>query len=207
MAQKKFYVVWQGVKPGIYASWEECKAQVSGFENARYKSFSTPGEAEKAYSENPWKHLNAKKGKPAVASASTEKIIQESLAVDAACSGNPGRMEYRGVYVADGVELFHVGPMEDGTNNIGEFLAIVHALAMLKKSGKKIPVYSDSVNAIKWIDRKKCNTKLERSERNKPVFELIERAEKWLRTNTYDNPILKWETKQWGEIPADFGRK
>jgi len=127
--------------------------------------------------------------------------------VDAACSGNPGRMEYRGVYVADGVELFHVGPLEDATNNIGEFLAIVHALAMLKKSGKKIPVYSDSVNAIKWIDRKKCNTKLERSERNMPVFELIERAEKWLRTNTYDNPILKWETKQWGEIPADFGRK
>jgi len=116
-------------------------------------------------------------------------------------------MEYRGVYVADGVELFHVGPLEDATNNIGEFLAIVHALAMLKKSGKKIPVYSDSVNAIKWIDRKKCNTKLERSERNMPVFELIERAEKWLRTNTYDNPILKWETKQWGEIPADFGRK
>lgn len=207
MAQKKFYVVWQGVKPGIYASWDECKAQVSGFENARYKSFSSLGEAEKAYSENPWKHLNAKKGKPAVASASTGKIIQESLAVDAACSGNPGRMEYRGVYVADGVELFHVGPLEDATNNIGEFLAIVHALAMLKKSGKKIPVYSDSVNAIKWIDRKKCNTKLERSERNMPVFELIERAEKWLRTNTYDNPILKWETKQWGEIPADFGRK
>ena len=42
--------------------------------------------------------------------------IKESIAVDAACSGNPGKMEYRGVYVADGRELFHIGPFEEGTN-------------------------------------------------------------------------------------------
>ncbi|MEN6589136.1 MAG: ribonuclease H family protein [Proteiniphilum sp.] len=207
MAQKKFYVVWQGVKPGIYASWEECKAQVSGFENARYKSFPTREEAEKAFSENPWRHLNPKKTKATVAPASTGKIEKESIAVDAACSGNPGLMEYRGVYVADNREIFHVGPLEDGTNNIGEFLAIVHALALLKKSGKKIPVYSDSVNAIKWVAKKKCNTKQAQSERNKLLFELIARAEKWLRENSHTNPVLKWETKLWGEIPADFGRK
>lgn len=116
-------------------------------------------------------------------------------------------MEYRGVYVADNREIFHVGPLEDGTNNIGEFLAIVHALALLKKSGKKIPVYSDSVNAIKWVAKKKCNTKQAQSERNKLLFELIARAEKWLRENSHTNPVLKWETKLWGEIPADFGRK
>ena len=116
-------------------------------------------------------------------------------------------MEYRGVYVSDGVEVFHVGPLEEGTNNIGEFLAIVHALALLQKSGKETPLYTDSVNAMKWIDRKKCNTRLEQTERNRPIFDLITRAEKWLRENSYQNPILKWETKKWGEIPADFGRK
>ena len=63
MAQKKFYVVWQGVKPGIYSSWEECKAQVSGFENARYKSFPSMEEAKKAFGENPWKHMSPKKVK------------------------------------------------------------------------------------------------------------------------------------------------
>jgi len=207
MAQKKFYVVWQGVKPGIYSSWEECKAQVSGFENARYKSFPSMEEAKKAFGENPWKHMSPKKGKKTDVQASTGTIIRESLAVDAACSGNPGLMEYRGVYVSDGVEVFHVGPLEEGTNNIGEFLAIVHALALLQKSGKETPLYTDSVNAMKWIDRKKCNTRLEQTERNRPIFDLITRAEKWLRENSYQNPILKWETKKWGEIPADFGRK
>jgi ribonuclease HI len=35
----------------------------------------------------------------------------------------------------------------------------------------------------------------------------MERAEKWLLSNEFSNEILKWETKAWGEIPADFGRK
>lgn len=216
MAKKKFYVVWKGVKPGIYSSWDDCKAQVSGFENALYKSFSTQEEAEKAFSANPWKSLNSQQGKkvrPTATSKSTArpnssaKILPESIAVDAACSGNPGFMEYRGVFVADGKEIFHMGPMAEGTNNIGEFLAIVHALALLKKKNSTIPIYSDSVNAIKWVENKKCNTKLAQTTANKPIFELIERAEAWLRINSYSNPILKWETKLWGEIPADFGRK
>jgi ribonuclease HI len=207
MAQKKFYVVWQGVKPGIYTSWEECKKQVSGFENAQYKSFPAWEDAEKAFRENPWKHLKAKTGKSVAPPLSNSGIIRESLAVDAACSGNPGLLEYRGVYVAENREVFHVGPLEEGTNNIGEFLAIVHALALLKKHQQNRPIYSDSMNAIKWVVKKKCNTKLKQSERNKPLFELIVRAEMWLQNNSYQNPILKWETKQWGEIPADFGRK
>lgn len=207
MAKQKFYVVWQGAKPGVYTSWEACKAQVSGFENARYKSFESREEAETAFAGNPWKYLNPKKGKVTKSSGAVRDIIRESLAVDAACSGNPGRMEYRGVFVDDGAEIFHIGPMEDGTNNIGEFLAIVHALALLKQKNSLIPIYSDSVNAIKWVAKKKCNTKIEQTERNKPIFDLIERAEKWLRENTYSNPVLKWETEYWGENPADFGRK
>jgi ribonuclease HI len=210
---KKYYVVWKGVAPGVYSSWDDCRKNVHGFENALYKSFSSAEEAQRAFTENPWKHLTSKNGnnkqkkEKATSSNISENIITESIAVDAACSGNPGLLEYRGVYVADGIEIFHVGPLEDGTNNIGEFLAIVHALALLKNDNKNTPIYSDSVNAIKWVARKKCNTKLERTERNRPIFELIERAEKWLKTNSYSNPIIKWETADWGEIPADFGRK
>lgn len=207
MKKQKYYVVWQGAVPGIYTSWNECKAQVSGFENARYKAFDSEDEAVRAFSENPWKHIGTEKRKAAKTIHSTGKIITESIAVDAACSGNPGLMEYRGVFTADGVEIFRVGPLKDGTNNIGEFLGIVHGLALLKKKNSNLPIYSDSVNAIKWVTKRKCNTKLERTEFNRPVFELIERAEKWLRENTYDNPVIKWETESWGEIPADFGRK
>lgn len=208
MAKKRYYVVWNGKTPGIYQSWDECKEQIYGYNNAQYKSFPSIEEAQNAYKKNPRKYLNSKKNTPSRSIESTaNEIIAESIAVDAACSGNPGLLEYRGVKVADNTEIFHMGPLEDGTNNIGEFLAIVHALALLNKNGKNEPIYSDSVNAIKWVKDKKCNTKLKKNNKNTFIFDLINRAEKWLETNTYSNKILKWETKKWGEIPADFGRK
>ena len=130
-----------------------------------------------------------------------------SLSVDAACSGNPGVMEYRGVDTATGREIFRMGPYPDGTNNVGEFLALVHGLSLMKKNGCTLPIYSDSVSAIAWVRAKQCKTKLMRTERNIPLFDLIARAERWLQSNTYSNQILKWDTPNWGEIPADFGRK
>ena len=134
------------------------------------------------------------------------EIIRQAFAVDAACSGNPGQMEYRGVYLGDMEEKFHFGPVF-GTNNIGEFLAIVHALALLKQNGLDWPIYSDSRNAILWIRQKRCKTKLECDERTAVLFETIRRAERWLETNKYSNRIIKWDTDRLGEIPADFGRK
>ena len=117
-------------------------------------------------------------------------------------------MEYRGVWTADNVEIFRFGPVDDGTNNIGEFLAIIHGLALLKKQKYfTTPIYTDSKTAIAWVVKKKANTKLKPTARNKELFDLIRRGEQWLKDNTWDNPILKWDTKKWGEIPADFGRK
>ena len=134
------------------------------------------------------------------------EVNANAWAVDAACSGNPGPMEYRCIDLQTGQQVFHYGPIH-GTNNIGEFLAIVHGLALLKQKGFDMPIYSDSVNAISWVRQKKCKTKLPRNEETEELFTVIERAEKWLRENTYTTRILKWETKVWGEIPADFGRK
>lgn len=148
-----------------------------------------------------------KKAKPVLDPTTPPPYIVESIAVDAACSGNPGPMEYRGVYVRTGQVLFKVGPMEQGTNNIGEFLAIVHGMAMLEKQGLRLPLYSDSVNAQIWVRQGFCKTTLQENEVNAPIFDLIRRAESWLRTHSFRVPIYKWETKQWGEIPADFGRK
>ena len=194
-----------GVVPGIYSSWEECRKQVQGFEAARYKSFSSRKEAEaaweKGYHEEPlkknYREISARTGEP----------LLDSVCVDAACSGNPGKMEYRGVETKEGGQLFLIGPFEDATNNIGEFLAIVHALAMLQKMGSTMPVYSDSATAISWVRKRRINSKLERTAKNQKVFEMIERAQKWLKENSYPNRLLKWDTSEWGEIPADFGRK
>ncbi|MDR2914038.1 MAG: ribonuclease H family protein [Tannerella sp.] len=206
--KQKYYVVWKGVNPGIYNIWTDCQLQIKGYEGALYKSFESQEEALKALNEAPSNYIGntANKNKPLTINGKPP-YIQESLAVDAACSGNPGNMEYRGVYVGTGQEIFHIGPMAQGTNNIGEFLALVHGLAYFKKIGCEMPIYSDSRNAILWVQQKKCKTKLERTTINEPIFNLIERAEKWLRENTYPTRILKWETSEWGEIPADFGRK
>ena len=205
--KKKFYVVWTGAKPGIYQSWEECNAQVAGFPGAKYKSYSTLAEAEKAFQSGPPPPAKSQ-SKTTRNDDNSSPIIQRSISVDAACSGNPGNMEYRGVDTATGRELFRIGPYPDGTNNIGEFLALVHILALLKtKNRSDLPVYTDSKTAISWIQKKKCKTTLKKTPRNAIIFELIARAEKWLENNTITNPILKWNTKKWGEIPADFGRK
>ena len=209
MAKQKFYVVWEGHKPGIYATWEECKRQVDGFEKAKYKSFEKRAQAEQAFQGNYWKHIKAAEPtKTTTAKASRSTIVRDSLAVDAACSGNPGAMEYRGVFTATGKELFRVGPLPDGTNNIGEFLAIVHGLALLQREGRPtMPIYSDSRTGRAWVKKGKANTKLVATGRNDEIFQLIERAERWLATHPVTNPLLTWETDTWGEIPADFGRK
>ena len=204
---KKYYTVWKGVNPGVYDDWKECKRQIDGFEGALYKSFPSKEEASEAYNDVAYKYFKTNKDNQKKQIASNADIIINSLAVDAACSGNPGAMEYRGVLVSNKEEIFRVGPYKRGTNNIGEFLALVHGLALLKQKKIDMPIYTDSVNAMSWVKNKKCKTKLELCEDNEPIFELIERAEKWLKTNTYTTKIIKWETKQWGEIPADFGRK
>lgn len=205
MAKKKFYVVWEGTEPGVYLSWTECQLRTKGVEGAKYKSFDTKEEAEQAYASSPYTYIG-KKAKEKKKKALPSCIISESLAVDAACSGNPGPMEYRGVYLRTNEEIFHFGPVQ-GTNNIGEFLAIVHGLALLKQKNLSMPIYSDSKTAISWVKNKKCKTQLTREAQTEELFLLIERAEKWLKKNTYSTRIIKWETQDWGEIPADFGRK
>ena len=208
-SENKFYVVWVGVKPGVYTSWKDCQKQTKHFEGARFKSFPNQAQAEYAFKDNMWKYLGKKstaatKAKPGNLGVG---IIQDSISVDAACSGNPGDMEYQGVFTKTGELIFHKGPYPDATNNIGEFLAIVHALALLKQQDKNMPIYTDSQTAMSWVKNKHAKTKLEHTTRNNEVFDLIQRAEAWLKTHSWDIPIYKWDTENWGEIPADFGRK
>ncbi len=205
MAKQKYYVVWRGRETGVFKTWKECETHIKGFEGARYKSFETETEANKAFAGGVPPFTRSVKSKPVI--GSSDKPILTSICVDAACSGNPGVMEYQGVDSSTKKRLFHQGPFPEGTVNIGEFLALVHGIGYLKQRGLPIPIYSDSMTAIKWVKDKKANTKLVKNATNKELFDLVERAETWLRSNTYDNPILKWKTAQWGEIFADFGRK
>ena len=206
---KKNYVVWKGRIPGIYETWIEAKDQIDQFEGAVYKGFESREAAREAYENGFHKYIGNKKSEPSYTNGNSKvgKPILDSIAVDAACSGSSGDMEYQGVYVKTKQLLFHQGPHKKGTNNVGEFLALVHALGYCKKNNITLPIYSDSVTAMAWVRDKKAKTKLFQSAENEPLFDLMERAVYWLKTNTWENKILKWETGEWGEIPADFGRK
>ena len=211
MGAKKYYVIWKGKETGVFSSWDKVKKLVQGVEGAKYKSFGSKTEANIAIKKKYSDYQGNKSKKIALSDADKARFgvpIKNSLTVDAACSGNPGKMEYRGVLHHNKREVFKMGPFKNGTNNIGEFLALVHGISLLKKKGlHSLPIYSDSRIAMSWIKKKTCRTNITFEASNSDLLTLIHRAEKWLKENSFSNPILKWETKAWGEIPADFGRK
>ena len=217
---KKFYVVFNGRNPGVYDDWEDAREQIENFEGARYKGYGSAAEAAEAYRNSFGKVDNADLGRFLAASGSRQlpkagqpdymtnpEVDLDAWAVDASCLGNPGKMEYQGVELMTGRTLFRVGPFDDATNNIGEFLAIVHAMALMQQQGKFHNIYSDSVSGMAWVRNRKVKTQLKTTPRNGKVFELMARAVTWLNSHTYPGKVLNWQTDRWGEIPADFGRK
>lgn len=214
MAQRKFYVVWEGLQPGIYDSWEECKAQVDGYKGAKYRAYDTCEAATAAFrkkmdvEEMQFYTFLTRKREIRPNYAANPEIKLNAIAVDAACNKNPGGMvEYQGVVVGTGEQLFHVGPFPGGTNNIGEYIGIVHALAYLGQRGDgTTPVYTDSQTALSWVRRRHNRSTVQLPPDSK-LKDLLDRADRWIATHSWLNPIYKWNTEEWGEIPADFGRK
>lgn len=225
---KRYYAVFVGRNPGVYDDFNDAMEQVDGFEGALFKSYDSAEQATEAYRKSCYRSESAELGALMINAGEVNKqkktsagpkgkreadyfqfpeIDLKGWAVDASCMGNPGVMEYRGVELMSGRELFRIGPFNKGTNNIGEFLAIVHALALMTKMGEKHTIYSDSVSGMAWVRNRKVKTQLKRDADTEPVFRLMERALSWLNTHHYDVRILKWDTDRWGEIPADFDRK
>jgi ribonuclease HI len=210
MAKKqKYYVVWEGRRIGVYNSWEDCKKQTDGFTDAKFKSFETRDAANEAFAKN-CEEFIGKTTKPILSDADKIKFgypTTDAICVDAACNGATGVVEYQGIAIPSNEILFASGEFKDGTNNIGEYLAIVHALSFCKKNNIELPIYTDSLTALAWIRNKCVKTTLQPTDENKKLFNYLANANKWLLANTYTNKILKWKTELWGENPADFGRK
>ena len=212
MSKKKFYVVWEGKKRGIFSSWNDCKKQIDGFTGAKFKSFKTAALAKKAFNSNYEDYIGKTIFETTLSKAALVKIgkpILNSIAVDGACN-NKGDAEYQGVYTDTKTLLFKQGPFKGGSNNLMEFLALVHGLAWIKKNKLDLPIYSDSKTAIGWVWKKNIRTTIKKIAKNKEIFDLVDRGIVWLKNNPEmisNKYILKWETKAWGEIPADFGRK
>ena len=117
-------------------------------------------------------------------------------------------LEYRGVWLHDGSEAFSVGPLKSGSNNLGEFLAIVHALRYLKIKGIECPIYSDSQTALTWLRKRHVRSPAASlGNLTSKMYVRLTKALRWLDRHQPSNPVRKWDTGLWGEIPADYGRK
>jgi len=210
----KYYAVFEGRKPGVYDTWEECNRQVNGYSGATFRSYRTKAEAEKELDT-----YNSKKGaekastsvnNAEVAPATPTSRPTTGIFADGACSGNPGPMEYRVIRISESTkpETIAKQSFDQGTNNVAEFLALVEALKNTQDSHE--PVYTDSTNAITWVERGGCNTQ---SSLSKDAQVAVDNAVKWLKSLPQEQRanmearIKKWDTQAWGEIPADFGRK
>ena len=226
----KYYVVFRGFNPGVYDDWDDVKEQTNGFPGAVFKGYSSSEEATEAYRNftgiedraellrlishprentpgNNFSGSNNKRQNPLNFYIENPEIDTDAWAVDASCLGNPGKMEYRGVSLKTGQVIFQKGPFEDATNNIGEYLALVHAMALMNQRGEWHNIYSDSRTAISWWRNKMVKTKLKPTPRNTKIFELLARASVWVNTHRFPAKVMKWDTEKWGEIPADYGRK
>ena len=209
MIKKKWYVVWVGRGPGIYENWADCEAQVKGFPNARYMSFKTREEAEEAFKEDPEDYWGKKDqlARRRIEKGLHKDVNRNSIAVDVSCRGPYGPMEFRGINLTTNEFVFIMGPYQKGTNNIGEFLAVVEALKYISRIQKPMIIYTDSLTAMAWVRDRICNTELPRTEESEDIFIMIDEALEWLHNNDYSTEIQKWNTDEWGEVPADYGRK
>ena len=208
MAKQKWYVVLKGRKPGVYTSWDKAKEQIFEFTGAVYKSFEDQKVAEEAWAKKRFQNSESSYSAPKSLTKGKKLAPPQGdyIVVDASSIGVPGPTEYQGFLMPEKRLLFskHIGL---ATNNLGEFLGIVHALAYLYQNESTLPVYSDSITALSWVAKRKVKSELERNAHTEAAWSLVDRALIWLNTHQFTNRIWKWETQHWGENPADYGRK
>ena len=119
---------------------------------------------------------------------------------------NPGISEYRCVDLSTKEIIFNT-KIGIATNNIAEFLAIIQALIVSDGMGKIVNIFSDSQTAIAWTRKMNYNTNMIRNEDSEYLFEMMDEGIEWLKKNHKKmNSIVFWNTRLWGQIPADFGR-
>ena len=232
MAKNTHYVVWVGRKPGIYLSWAETERQTKGFSGAKFKGFPLLIQAQQALQEGPDGNAPSASFSAPVSmkmdsgASSASDSVQASkkpsygrprapyLAVDAAYSHKTKLVEWRGVLVtATGQkEVFRSKPYDGGSANVGEYLAIIEGIEWIGNNmqiGSYLPIYSDSLNAQSWVRRKAHASTVSACD---AIKQMLAKADSLLQAGLYglvkkSNPIFDWKTSQWGEIPADFGRK
>src|SRR5205085_4288359 len=94
MSKKKFYVVWNGRRNGIFDNWQECKQQVDRFFGAKFMGFTSKREAEQAFIDGHYNYWRKKKKIPTwISEENLKKVgspIKDSISVDGAWDTSTG---------------------------------------------------------------------------------------------------------------------
>jgi len=157
---KKFYVVWAGRETGVFTDWATTHRHVNEFPGARFKSFPSRAEADRAFRSG---RPPSAGRRPAPVSAAIP-VRPEPAAVglqiycDGACEPNPGR-------AGSGIAVYRDGKLEqlwyglyspNGTNNTAELNALHHALLMAESAivaGQTARILCDSTYAINCLSK------------------------------------------------------
>lgn len=170
---KKFYVVWQGRKTGIFNDWSTCKHQIEKYSGAKYKSFSTLDEAKSAFSGSPFSNSTTKSANGITENGAKKRStsngvktytakeidamgIDTKIYTDGGCEPNPGKAGSGiAVYRNEKIDELWYGLFNSyGTNNTAELNALHYAMRIAdheSKQGKSIAIFCDSKYSIQCI--------------------------------------------------------
>lgn len=174
-----YYAVAKGKQTGVFETWDECRAQTTGFKGAVYQKFKTRAEAQ-AFVDAAAAHT-----------ATEETVVKEPFVpdyyvyTDGACSNNGGVGASAGIGVYFGPnDPRNVSLKLEGkqTNNVAELTAIQKVYSIVQgdlAAGKRVCIASDSVYAIRCVTTygRKCSDRgwrddIPNKELVKSVFEL-----------------------------------
>ena len=201
-SKNKVYLVEEA--PGKYRSfdnWPACQAFVQGRPIAFAGGATREAAMQKLNATRDWQLSGGPKKK----SSSKPKVPggplpTEGLTSDAGTHGNPGPCEYQVTDLKGKIlEHRHLGVH---TNNYAELAGIEAMVRIAGERGESV-CWTDSTIAMGWIRSGRLGPTVREPELIKGLIHRINALQA-----EYPNVTLKkWNTREWGQIPSDFGRK
>lgn len=146
----KFYAVRKGLTPGIYNNWDQCKAQVSGFSGAEYKSFPSYEEALAFMGGDPGENDSFSRDFSDLPEKCAVAYVDGSFRVDT------GEFSYGVVMFHKGIKQHFSGKSSDETlsemrNVAGEIKGAEAAISYCLENGvSELDIYHDYEGIAKW---------------------------------------------------------
>ncbi len=155
MAKQKYYAVRVGQTPGIFRTWDECKASVNGYPKAQYKSFSTEDEAKRYLN---GEDVSNTKAKTKTAPKALANLPENYAFTDGSFCEETNRYGYGGYLIANGTRhLIEGSGQEPGATKqrqiVGEIHGVMAAIRLAETLNlKDLTVFYDYNGIQGWAE-------------------------------------------------------